>query len=119
MCIVFVISICSCYRTMLIAIQEIFSEFLVFYNLFQEPFKRAKYRGSYPEMFCRKGAFRNFIKFTGKHLCQSLFFNKCAGLRYSWCRCFPVNFAKFVRTPFFTEHLRWLFLQIIARYEKR
>ena len=21
-------------------------------------------------------------------------------------RCFPVNFAKFLRTPFFTEHLR-------------
>ena len=25
-----------------------------------------------------------------------------------WHRCFPVNFAKFLRTPFFTEHLRWL-----------
>ena len=24
--------------------------------------------------------------------------------------CFPVNFAKFRRTPFFTEHLRWLLL---------
>ena len=24
---------------------------------------------------------RNFTKFTGKHLCQSLFFNKVAGLR--------------------------------------
>ena len=23
-------------------------------------------------------------------------------------RCFPVNFAKFPRTPFLTEHLRWL-----------
>ena len=25
-------------------------------------------------------------------------------------RCFPVNFAKFLRTPFLTEHLRWLLL---------
>ena len=25
-------------------------------------------------------------------------------------RCFPVNFAQFLRTPFFTENLRWLFL---------
>ena len=25
-------------------------------------------------------------------------------------RCFPVNFAKFLRTPFPTEHLRWLLL---------
>ena len=23
-------------------------------------------------------------------------------------RCFPVNFAKFLRTPFLKEHLRWL-----------
>ena len=27
-------------------------------------------------------------------------------------RCFPVKFAKFLRTPFFTEHLRWLLLKI-------
>ena len=31
------------------------------------------------EVFCRKGVLRNFAKFTGKHLCQSLFFNKVAG----------------------------------------
>ena len=29
-----------------------------------------------PEVFCKKGALNNFSKFTGKHLCQSLFFNK-------------------------------------------
>ena len=27
-----------------------------------------------------------------------------------WHRCFPVNFAKFQRTPFLTEHFRWLLL---------
>ena len=27
-----------------------------------------------------------------------------------WRKCFPVNFAKFSRTPFCTEHLRWLSL---------
>ena len=30
-------------------------------------------------MFCEKGVLRNFAKFTGKHLCQSLFFDKVAG----------------------------------------
>ena len=25
-----------------------------------------------------------------------------------WHKCFPVNFTKFLRTPFFTEHLEWL-----------
>ena len=29
-----------------------------------------------PEVFCKKGVLRNFAIFTGKHLCQSLFFNK-------------------------------------------
>ena len=64
----------------------------------------------------RKGVLRNFAKFTGKRLCQSLFFHKVAGLRTAtllkkrlWHRCFPVNFAKFLRTPFLTEHL-WLLL---------
>ena len=29
-----------------------------------------------------------------------------------WHRCFPVNFANFLRTPFSTEHLRWLLLSL-------
>ena len=33
-------------------------------------------RNSRPEMLCEKDVLRNFAKFTGKHLCQSLFFNK-------------------------------------------
>ena len=32
-------------------------------------------------MFCKKGVLANFAKFTGKHLCQSLLFNKVAGLK--------------------------------------
>ena len=35
------------------------------------------------------------------------FFNKVAGLRH---RCFPLSFVKFLRTPFFLEHLCWLLL---------
>ena len=38
-------------------------------------------RSSRPEVFCKKGALKNFTTFTGKYLCQSLFFNKVAGLR--------------------------------------
>ena len=34
-----------------------------------------------PEVFYKKGALKNFTKSTGKHLCQSLFFNKVAVLR--------------------------------------
>ena len=60
-----------------------------------------------PEVFCKKGVSKNFTKFTGKHLCQSLFLNKVADLstatllkRRLWYRCFPVNFAKYLRTSF-------------------
>ena len=35
-------------------------------------------RSSRPEVFCKKGVCRNFAKFTGKHLYQSLIFNKVA-----------------------------------------
>ena len=44
------------------------------------------------------GALRNFTKFTGKHLCQSTFKKRL------WHRCFPVNFAKFLRTFFFLQN---------------
>ena len=30
-------------------------------------------------------------------------------------RCFPVKFAKFLRTPFLTEHLRWLLLYFFKK----
>ena len=46
-------------------------------------------------------------KFTGKRLCQIRVFNKVAGLRPAtllknklYHKCFPVNFLKFLRTPF-------------------
>ena len=43
-----------------------------------------------------KKVFINFAKFTRKHLCQSLFFNK-KRLQHN---CFPENVAQFLRTPF-------------------
>ena len=59
------------------------------------------FRSSRPEVLCKKGVLRNLTKFTGKHLCQGLTLFKKSLLR----RCFLVNFVKFLRTPFFTEHL--------------
>ena len=32
-----------------------------------------------PDVFCKKSVPRNIAKFTGKYLCQRLFFNKVAG----------------------------------------
>ena len=57
----------------------------------------------------KKGVLKIFAKFTGKHLKLSLFLIKLqpATLLKNrlWHRCFPVNFKKFLRTPFFIEHL--------------
>ena len=54
------------------------------------------------EVFYKKSVLETFKKFTGKHLCQSLFFNRVAALRRVtllkkrlWRWCFTVNFAKF------------------------
>ena len=64
-----------------------------------------------------KSVLRNFAKFTGNHLYQSLFFSKVVGLRPAtlwkkrlWHRCFSVNFAKFLRTPFLQNTCGWLLL---------
>ena len=66
-----------------------------------------RFRSSHQRCSVRKGILRNFAKLTGKHKYQGLFFNKIAGLRPGTLlkkrlrhRCTPVNFAKFLGTPF-------------------
>ena len=66
----------------------------------------------HPEVFFKKGVFKNFAKFTRKQLCQGLFLNKVASLRPPtflkkrlWHRVFSVNFTNFLRIPFFIEHI--------------
>ena len=65
-------------------------------------------RSSRLEVFCRKGVLRNTAKFTGKHLCQSLFFNTFAYLRSATSlkkrlcrRVFSCEFCKLSRNNFF------------------
>ena len=74
------------------------------------------------ELFCKKTCSQ---KFPGKHLCQSLFFNKIADLRLAtllkksfWHSRFPVNFAKFLRTPFLQNNSGRLLLIICSIYEE-
>ena len=79
----------------------------------------SKYR-SHQRCSIKKDVLTNFTKFTGKHLCQSLFFNKVAGLRPAfllkkrlWLRCFPMNSVKFLRTPFLQYTSGRLLLQVL------
>ena len=53
-------------------------------------------RSSHQRCSVMKGILRNFAKFTGKHLCQGLFFNQVVGQRLAtllkkrlWHMCFP------------------------------
>ena len=80
-----------------------------------------KYRSSHQRCSVKKGVPRNFAKFTGKHLCRRLFFNKVAGLGFAtlltknfWYRFFPVNFAKFLRTPFIQNTSGRLLLELLV-----
>ena len=66
------------------------------------------------EVFYNKGGPRNFTKCTGKHLCQSFFFNKVAGLRPEACnfiknealaQVFFCEFCEISKNTLFTEHL--------------
>ena len=83
------------------------------------------FRSSHQRCSVRKGVLRNFTKFAGKHLCQSLFFNKVAGLRPTallkkrlWHRCFPMDFVKFLRTPILQNTSSRLPLKFQANYHK-
>ena len=58
-----------------------------------------------------KGVLRNFAKFTGKHLCKSLFFNKVAGLICNFIKketptqVFSCEFCEISKNTFFTEQV--------------
>ena len=65
-----------------------------------------------PEVFYKKVVLRNFAKkFSGKHLCQSLFFNIVAGLRpatllkkVALAQVFSCEFCEISKITSFTEH---------------
>ena len=71
-----------------------------------------------PEVFYEKGVLRTFAKFTGKHLCKSLFFSPFLQAFATLLkkrllhRYFSVNFAKFLRTPFLVNTSRGQFLPL-------
>ena len=88
------------------------------------------YRSSHRRCSIQKGVLKIFGKFTGKHLCKSLFSNKVAGLSPTkilketlaqmssceFCEIFKSNF--FYRTPpvaVSTYHSQYLYFSL--RYE--
>ena len=91
-------------------------------ELYITPLK-GRYRSSHRRCSIKKGVLENFAKFTGKHLSQSLFFNKVAGLRLQlhWKRdsgmcnfikketlaqVFSCELCEIFQSTFPTEHIR-------------
>ena len=72
----------------------------------------AQCRSSRLEVFCRKGVLGNFAKFTGKDMCQGLFFNKETLAQVLFCEfCEISKNTFFYRTPpvaaFSVEHQKF------------
>ena len=67
--------------------------------------KKYIFRGSHQRCSIETGVLRNFVKFTGKHLCQSVFFNKA--------QAWGLNFTKFPRTLFLQNTSRRLLIYVV------
>ena len=95
----------------------------IFLLLFPESMILRTYRSSRQEVFCKNGVLRNSTKIRRKTPVSESFFNKVVGFRPATLlkrrllhRRFPVNFVKFLRTPFCTEQLWWLLLNQFVLY---
>ena len=71
-----------------------------------------------PKVFCKK-VFLEISQNSQENTCARASFliklqawPETLSKRGLWHRCFHVNFVKFLRTPFLTEHLWWLLLNI-------
>ena len=78
---------------------------------FFEKFIYVKFRSSHCSCSVKKGALKNLLKFPGKHLCQSLLFNKVASLKTcnfikkeTMAQVFSCEFGEISKDVFFTEN---------------
>ena len=87
----------------------------------QSRWRNSFQKQSFPDS--KLGVLKNFVDSIGKHLCWSLFSIKlqtCNSIeKRLQNRCFPVKFAKFLRTPFFTKEFQWLLLRFDSCFQRR
>ena len=74
-----------------------------FLQLFETQYTSTLYRSSHQWSSIKKVVLRNFTKFTGKQLCQSLFFDI---KKEALAQVFSCEFCEISKNTFFTEHLR-------------
>ena len=75
-----------------------------------------RFRSSHQRCSIEIVALKNFIKFTGKHLCKALLLITLLKKRLGH-RCFPVNFVNFSRTPFSYNTSRRLLLMVHLKFK--
>ena len=70
----------------------------------------------------KKGVLKIFTKFTGKHLCQSLFFNKVTGLtllkKETLAQMFSREFCELFKNTLFTKQL-WAAASELAKSNQK
>ena len=68
------------------------------------------FRSSHQRWSIIKGVLRNFAKFTGKHLCKSLFLLQPQACNFikkeTLAQVFSCEFCEISKNTFFTEHLQ-------------
>ena len=93
-----------------VKITNIFSKKNFFFQLSfatneQRRLCKGSFKSSHRRCSVRKGVLGNFAKFTGKHMCQNLYFNKVAGLRQALAQVFSCEFCEISKNTFLTEHV--------------
>ena len=111
-------SIC-CYSICKIA--SIFKNRQKHYETFENYSFLCNKRSSHQRCSVKKEVLKKFAKFSGKHLCQSHFWNKAPGLRAptlfkkknTLSQVFSCKFCGLFQNTFFTEHL-WTSTSVIG-----
>ena len=92
-----------------------FTKLLTLHEILLLPYKI--FRSSHQRCSFKKDVLRNFVKFTGKHLCQSLFFNKVAGLQNTCGGCLWYSYFHFTPASLGTRTSLLIYVQFIFHWE--
>ena len=93
---------------MYVSVVYIYTVVFTYQSIKMEILNQIQFIRSHKKCSLKSGVLKNFAKFTRKHLCQILFFDKVAGSgckKRLWHRCFSCEFCKIFKHTFFTEHL--------------
>ena len=116
---------CALILTVFFSLKRIITLVLNFQQLSRQSFKVfGKVQKQPPDVFHDIGVLKIFAKLTGKHLCQSLFFNKIAGLRPAtllkkrFWHMFSCEFCQIFKKTFFTDYFRTTASEVEVSKEK-